>query len=163
LNKPQTPFQWPPRKPPNDAVPSIPVEAAIAAPETRGELVSWWGKIERVWLDPIAEPLERRAAAHAWVADDPSHYCNRCGRSIGTFETDEFGCARCRGQRLPWQRFVRLGSYEAPLSEWVCDVKFTRWGVLGTQLGRWLGREIRRAGLRTDDCAPPSSSRHRPG
>lgn len=100
-----------------------------------------------MWLDPVAEPLARRAAAAEWTPDGPGDYCDRCGRDIGAFESNEVGCAACAQSRLPWSRFVRLGRYEPPLSDWICEVKFTRWPVLGLELGRLLGRVIRQAGI----------------
>lgn len=60
---------------------------------------------------------------------------------------------------------MRLGRYEAPLSDWICEVKFTRWRVLGFELGRTLGRQLRAAGFAASNKAVivpiPTSFRRR--
>ncbi|MBL0927310.1 MAG: hypothetical protein IBJ11_06610 [Phycisphaerales bacterium] len=95
----------------------------------------------------MAPPLERRAELAGWSPDSPGEYCNRCGHDVGPGEADEFGCARCRGRVLPWQRFVRLGRYEADLAQWVQEVKFTGFAALGSGLGALLGGALRAAGV----------------
>lgn len=143
-------FIWPPRPAPEPAdapvAPALDPPGPSAAPSSATQL-GWWAQIERAWLDPVAEPLHRRAAAAEWSPDEYSAFCERCGRSIGPFESDDFGCSECRGSRPPWSRCVRLGLYDQPLSDWVCEVKFTRFRVLGIQLGAMLGERLIRAGF----------------
>lgn len=106
--------------------------------------------MERVWLAPVAPPLDVRIARAGWERDAFSAYCERCGGSVGAGEVDahgsEFGCASCRDERIPWERFVRLGAYSGALAQWVQDTKFTRCHWLGESLGRLLGRAIRESG-----------------
>lgn len=142
------PFTWPPVPVAEGARDAVTLTARAAAASTRLErMTRAWARIEECWLDPVALPLPRRAAAEGWRPDEPSAYCDRCGRTIGAFEAGEFGCARCARERPPWSHFVRLGEYDPPLAEWIADVKFTRWSVLGFELGRWLGRRVREAGF----------------
>lgn len=139
-------------------MPTVPGDPVLAAsePRAREDALSRtarlsrfgseaWRDIERVWLDPIALPFGRRAIDAGWTPDAPAVYCNRCGHGVGPHEEDAFGCAACRDRLLPWDRFVRLGSYVAPLSDWVCEVKFTRFSALGVELGRCLGEQVRSA------------------
>lgn len=139
-------FQWPPRQPPQSHAVSTGSGTVRNETHAAGRPLGLWSRIEREWLDPVALPLDRRAAEAGWLPDAPVRYCDRCGHDIGAYEAGEFGCAACARQRLPWQRFIRLGAYRPPLSDWICEVKFTRWRVLGLQLGRLLGKHIRDAG-----------------
>jgi predicted amidophosphoribosyltransferase len=99
-----------------------------------------------VWLSVSAPPLLERASAAGWVPDSPTHYCRRCGataqpnQQVGVGEPN--GCDTCADVRLPWDRFVRLGEYEAPLEHWIKEVKYTRFRRLGESLGVWLGESI---------------------
>lgn len=152
---PQRPaFQWPPK--PLDQAERAAAAALARAAElplklsesaaAPSRLAEWWREFEHAWLDPVAPPLDERARAAGWHADTPGDFCDRCGTGVGPFEADEFGCALCRGKRFPWSRCVRLGSYAPPLSEWIAEVKFTRWRTLGLRLGRLLGAQVRRVG-----------------
>ncbi len=142
-------FVWPPQ--PEAAPgrgPEVTVAPATEALESaRARVRAGWIDFERTWLDPVAEPLERRIEACGWHPDTPGTACDRCGATIGPFEVGEFGCTSCRGRRLPWQRLVRLGAYEPPLSEWIQEIKFTRWRHLGLQLGGRLGGRVMDAGI----------------
>lgn len=173
---PQSPtkpkFVWPPKPLPSegattDPVPSPVGGAALAtpAPSLLSRLRASFSEIEREWLDPIALPLAQRIIQADWQPDEPDAYCDHCGRDIGLYETNELRCARCANSRLPWDRCVRLGRYEAPLSDWICEVKFTRWRVLGFELGRMLARQLRAAGFNASNDAVivpiPSSFRRR--
>jgi predicted amidophosphoribosyltransferase len=162
------PFVWPPRTPvigldstppqrshsrpsplrssgePDSSLPqrNSPLATADSHPD---RLSSAWAEVEHTWLDLTAAPLDQRMAAEYWAPDSPSDYCPRCGLSVGRHDRREDGCVACAdGQvpRPPWQRIIRLGEYEAPLSQWVCEVKFTRWRKLGRDLGRLLGDSI---------------------
>ncbi len=110
---------------------------------------------ERAWLDPVALPLHRRAVEAGWTPDALDRFCLRCGRDTGPHECDADGCSVCRERRLPWDRIVRLGSYVPPLSEWVCEVKFTRAAVLGLEIGRMLGRQVAGAAGLGEGRMPP--------
>jgi predicted amidophosphoribosyltransferase len=97
-----------------------------------------WSAIEEAWLDPTVLPL----AASGWRADPAGAYCHLCGHVVGPFEGSEEGCPRCRGKRLPWDRFVRLGLYVPPLDGAVREVKFSAFRALGVELGRALGAAV---------------------
>lgn len=155
-------FIWPPRPLPARSQPSATTAADGAAADAGFEPVAsaaeaaavargpraWWREIERVWLEPDALPLLRRAAQAGWRPDPPSAYCRRCGRSdpsatIG--QAADGACRWCRDERLPYSRVVRLGEYRGPAAEWVREVKFARWRRLGLDLGRWLGASVAHA------------------
>lgn len=155
----QREFTWPPRPIPAEGPKPLspPVAAAriaSARPSLLHRVTELWVEFERAWLDPIAEPLPRRAAHVGWAPDEPSRYCERCGHDAGPHESADFGCARCHELPLPWDRFVRLGRYEPPLEDWICEVKFTQFRSLGTALGRWLGARLRDAGALSAVAAP---------
>ena len=143
-------FVWPPLPLPEEGVAGGEgVRVAVHKRATRGR--RWWDALvdfERVWLDPVAEPFARRAEAVGWKADGFEVYCDRCGHDVAAFEASEFGCARCRDMRPSWERFVRLGAYEPPLSLWVQEVKFTRHHALACALGRVLGKRLIASGAR---------------
>lgn len=160
-------FVWPPR-PVEGATPAItepetPRFGGEAAP-TILRWVRWGRQIEGHWLVPTALPLAQRIEQIGWSPDALGDYCERCGSTIGPHESDEFGCAECRGMRPPWARFTRLGSYEGALAEWVREVKFQRSRWLGASLGVELARALRRAGLEGGDVRVvpvPTSTRRR--
>lgn len=81
-------------------------------------------------------------AMSGWSPDDRGVYCWRCGRTIGPSESDDRGCPRCRAEDLPWERLVRLGSFEGLIRDMVHEVKFTRWRRLGHDLGVLVGRAV---------------------
>ncbi len=143
-------FVWPPRPMPADpATPQSAQDSGVEPPALSGGTglpwappLGWLRSVEVAWMDPLGGPLAQRQQAAGWTPDDFDTYCDRCGHEVGINEATEFGCARCRDLRLPWQRFIRLGAYEAPLSEWVCEVKFSRSVRLGLQLGQLLGTRI---------------------
>jgi predicted amidophosphoribosyltransferase len=162
-------FTWPPRRAPVEVVGQQPTTAprptgvesrsdapgaspashrpaSLPLPRRPGSpLARAWSEIEHTWLDVVASPLAERMAEEYWIPDAPTDYCPRCALSVGKHEAIEGLCAACQnGQttRPPWQRIIRLGEYEAPLSRWICEVKFTRWRVLGRDLGRVLGDSI---------------------
>jgi len=101
---------------------------------------------ERAWLDPLDEPIGRVIESSGWVADGPEAYCDRCGRTIGPAEAVEFGCSRCHTTRPAWDRFVRLGEYDEPLSQWLQQLKFDRRRRVAAVLGKALGESARRSG-----------------
>lgn len=142
-------FVWPP----NPVAQGVPAtvsldEAPAAGAKPRWSRMRRWARdIEDHWLMPTALPLARRMELCGWAPDAPGAYCERCGSTTGPHETDEFGCAECRGTRPPWGRFTRLGAYEGALGEWVREVKFQRNRWLGESLGRELGAALARAGV----------------
>jgi ComF family protein len=144
-------FVWPPKPPATaaDSSPSTPSNQSLPlpAPSLLTRLRSSLSEIEHAWLDPVALPLAQRIIQAEWHPDEPAAYCDRCGRDIGAYESDEVQCSRCARSRLPWDRCIRLGRYDAPLADWICEVKFTRWRVLGFELGRTLGKQLRAAGF----------------
>ncbi|MCC7147079.1 MAG: ComF family protein [Phycisphaeraceae bacterium] len=86
----------------------------------------------------------RRATLSGWQADAPSAYCHRCGISAGPGSVKVEGCSYCVGRKSPWDRVVRLGSYDAPLDQWIVRMKFAQdwsWGPwLGAKLAESVGR-----------------------
>lgn len=141
--RPTSPFVWPPRPLPEELESLPPKKEQPVKPRVRRGFASWITEVESTWLDPTAGPLHRRQQLTGWSPDPFDAFCDRCGHDVGTNEATEFGCARCRDLRLPWERFIRLGAYEPPLSDWICEVKFNRSIRLGLQLGALLGVRIR--------------------
>lgn len=148
------PFTWPPAPgvatsgaKPHFATGATSAPSTCAHSDERLSLADrarcWWRTVESAWLDPTALPLAQRAEEACWAPDTFAQYCDRCGHTIGPHEAGEFGCSACADSRPPWARFVRLGDYEAPLSDWICEVKFQRFRTLGSDLGRVLARQIR--------------------
>lgn len=150
-------FVWPPRPLSAEGSTAAPASSARAdVAEARGDpragrLVraarTALADAEQFWLEPEADVLSRRAASCGWIPDVFGVYCDRCGRTVGPAEADEFGCSGCRGKRLPYRRFVRLGEHDGELRRWIHEVKFTRWRRLGVDLGRVLGERLAQAGL----------------
>jgi len=153
------PFTWPPREPHTD-----PVSPVILEPNAPTRRASLWHEFSELWLAPEAPRLAQRMSDAGWAPDEAGAWCDRCAGTVGPSEENEFGCAVCRGARLPWARAVRLGEHSGPLREWVHEVKFTRFRALGVELGRELGKQLRRAGLPGEGvvvCPAPTSWRRR--
>lgn len=149
-------FAWPPRR----RLPRDGVQDGVGSgmPAARGAARStsideadvidtrvsgaWWREWEREWLDPVALPLRERALEAGWRPDESEEYCGRCGWSVAGDGATEAGCSRCRGEKLPWERLVRLGAYRPPLRGWVREVKHARARGLGEELGRVLGAAV---------------------
>lgn len=123
--------------------------------------VRWFRAIEREWLGLSTPPWPVRAAQAGWTADTPDRFCPTCGQSVGPHELTlpkpapgshpEIGvpsalpvpkCSACRTQRRPWERCVRLGTYDGLLRDAVHEVKFHAWRSLGTTLGHELGQQL---------------------
>lgn len=144
-------FAWPPTARPRPTAGPLASAAPIqrptrTAPPPPGRLLAMLRAVEETWLAPTALPFDRRMEAAGWAPDPAWAYCDRCGQDVGPFESDDFGCAACRGRRLPWARLVRLGAYEGELAACIHDCKFSAWRTLGRDVGRALGRCIRAAG-----------------
>lgn len=99
-------------------------------------------EIERTWLGFTSPPLRVRLEEADWCPEGPEAACPRCGATAGPGATDETGCRECRDRKLPWEHFVRLGTYRGVLGEIVRDVKFGRFRTLGYQAGRLLGAQL---------------------
>jgi predicted amidophosphoribosyltransferase len=99
-------------------------------------------QIETAWLGLTRASFTERAADEGWTPDPPSLYCSKCGGSTGLHEQTEEGCRVCRGKRLPWSRFVRLGEYHGLVRDVIHEVKFTAWRRLGDDAGRLLGAQL---------------------
>ncbi len=125
-------FVWPPKQ-----------ATEVVVEEPRGE--ARWGlgdAIETELLGRVGLTLGVRARVEGWMRDARSAYCPRCAGSVGPYEADGEGCGSCRSQRLPWERAIRLGTFEGVLRDSVLDLKFRRWRQAGQELGRELGRAI---------------------
>ncbi len=160
-------FVWPPAQGRAGAPPagrSVPsggpgggprAEVRLAPPRPKGgALARWWRQIEATWLGVTRGTIEARAAALGWEADALSAFCPRCGRTSAPFEAGDGGCPACRSKRLPFDRLVRLGAYDEPLSGWVREVKFSRSHHAGVRVGELLGRQIGLAAAALGDGAP---------
>lgn len=152
-------FVWPPRPVDLTVAPTAPTPqgpvTTVAGSRTRRR--GLWEAFEDAWLAPTALPLALRADRLGWQPDPASAYCDRCGQTVGPHESGEFGCAACRGRRLAWDRFVRLGEHRDALRDWVHEVKFARWRRLGWEMGRELGDRLIAAGApRTRVCVVPA-------
>lgn len=134
-------FVWPPRSG---------VPAAAPPPLTASETEQVAGSasaleaFESAWLGVRALSFARAAELAGWRADDADAFCWRCGTGVGAFECDGEGCAACRAERVPWDRFVRVAAYEGLVRDSILALKFERWRRTGTELGVELGRAIAR-------------------
>ncbi len=99
-------------------------------------------EIERTWLGLTSPPLALRLEEAGWSPEGPDASCARCGGSVGPGASDESGCRECHDQKLPWDRFLRLGTYHGVLGEIVREVKFSRFRTLGHQIGKLLGGRL---------------------
>jgi len=148
---PSDSFQWPPSPLPDSTDlphPSLPRADAssILEPAPLGKIGRVLEASERAVLRPVIEPIERQIRQLGWQRDAIEKYCNRCGRSVGPSEEDEFGCSVCRNAVLMYDRVVRLGQYEFPLNQWVLALKFHRLRRFGERLGVELASAAREAG-----------------
>ena len=129
-------------------------------------MVAAWRELRGV-ADELFPSLVATELAEREDTDDgdgQGAYCGRCGASAGEGAATARGCAFCVDRPVPWDRFVRLGEYHAPLSRWIVQMKFQRtW--------RWcerFGRELAAApGLQRGEeegamvCAVPMHWRRR--
>ncbi len=105
-------------------------------------LRAWAVDVERSWLGWSFAPPERVLASFAWRPDAPDAYCGRCGASVGPGEATATGCGACRGRPVAHDGIVRLGTYAGPMIDWVCAIKYQRWGEMAETLGALLGRSL---------------------
>jgi len=135
-------FQWPPNTEVSGEL-DLCAQPLHTSNRRHNRLHNLLRSIENIWLDPIALPLSERVQRIGWHPDGPDAYCDCCGFDVGEDEADEFGCAHCRGRRLPWSRMVRLGRFESDLRQWIHDLKFHRQRFLGTAFGVILAQQLR--------------------
>ncbi len=169
-------FVWPPKAPTatpsDDARPAADESdsgSGLPTTDDRGVLQNRFGSLLRTresvaarvleaceleFLDLTIAPLPRRARDHGWQPDLPGDYCPRCGRSARRGQVDALGCPACTSRRLPFEKLIRLGSYEDLLRDMVHEVKFDKRRTLGAQLGKLLGvavqQELERARVSPD-------------
>lgn len=139
-NEDRARFVWPPGR--GDVVVPPVCENASATHAVEARAASPWREIEHVWLGLQTPPLVERLAEAGWSMEAVSAACWRCGASVGVHDADDTGCSACRRTQVPWNRLVRVGTFEGVLRECVHDVKFTRWRRLGDDLGRLLARRV---------------------
>ena len=77
-----------------------------------------------------------------WEAGDEDHACPRCGASAMPESVTAEGCVRCRGQRLAWQRFVRLGAYHDGLDAPIREMKFDKQWAWARRFGEALAEAV---------------------
>lgn len=154
-------FVWPPKDAGGGTAPPLPDDTRRPRSDE-----SAFERFERVWLGVEARSFGRRAALEGWAPVGIA--CWRCGTGVGAYEADGDGCAWCRGKKLAWDRFVRVGSYDGSLRDAILELKFERFRRTGDDLGRMLGGAIRaeleRRGIDPGACvlAPvPTSWRNR--
>ena len=141
-------FVWPPRVVEVESAPRRDTNPLETEPQDRpaSAFRDLLVATERALLRPVVEPIDRQIAELGWSRDSLDAYCQRCGRSIGPHEEDEFGCAACRRSALTFDRAVRLGEYSTPLDRWIWCLKFQRIRSFGVRLGNELGHALREAG-----------------
>jgi len=125
-------FVWPPR------VLGEPEESESAAAPRLGML----DVLETQLLGRVGLAFRACARIEGWAPDAAGAYCQRCGGSVGPYESDGEGCPACRTKRLPWERAIRLGAYTGPIRQAVLDLKFHGWRQTGKELGRALGVRV---------------------
>lgn len=156
-------FRWPPQPLPEEtqAAPAVAVPVPGAGREVNAP-IGVLESLERLWLGRTARRVVDHVRLDAADASTPVA-CWRCAGSVGPGESDEKGCAACRGRRLPWQRAFRLGPYDGRLREAVHDLKYHAFRAVGRELGYGLAGRIR-AGLAGEElqgraCVVPVPTR----
>jgi predicted amidophosphoribosyltransferase len=145
------PFRWPPapattsQQHTAEAAPALQPTPGIPLGYSRPAGVGLWSAIERTWLGLSVPTVQERAGEVGWTIDPLSHFCWRCGTTVGPFEGTANGCSRCPEKRTVWSRYVRLGVYTPPLLDMIHELKFEGWRAVGRALGHELGRQIARA------------------
>ncbi len=103
--------------------------------------------VTETWIGWSLPPAGAVLEQSGWRPDEAGSYCRRCGSSLGPGEATPSGCGSCRGQPLPGNGLVRLGSHAGALREWVLAIKYRGWAEMGAALGRRLGQAIVRCDL----------------
>jgi predicted amidophosphoribosyltransferase len=162
-------FTWPPRTATDDVTEPAAASITLDPSLPRRRPIDVFHAFERTFMGVATASFEHRAKESGWIADDPDAYCARCGHRVGPHEYCEAdGCHRCRSKRVPWDRALRLGSYDGLLRDAILETKFTRWRHIGEQLGMRLGASLASAlapkGLTPADAVlvpVPTSTRRR--
>ena len=135
-------------------------ERVAAASPTRG-MARWVEAFEIAYLGRVSASWDVRARDAGWRADEEGGYCPRCGMTVGVYAldtlTDPPTCPACRGRKVAWDRFVRLGAYEGVLAGAIRELKFHAMRAHGERLGALLGERIAALlgamGVRGDEAA----------
>ena len=93
-------------------------------------------------VDHTDDQPDRADDALPWRPDPVSAYCGRCGATAGPGAATAEGCPFCRGQRVPWDRVVRLSDYTPPMSQWIKSMKFSYQWSWAPFLGRCLAEAL---------------------
>ena len=72
-------------------------------------------------------------------------YCSLCGQT-----NDEISLCTCESRSFAWNRVIRLGAYEPPLSTCVIRGKYSKWYEVLELIGKRLGNRVR-------GCVPPNA------
>jgi len=103
------------------------------------------------------------AQRNGWLIDLPDRFCHRCGASAGQGACTPRGCPACVGQRIAWDKMVRLSAYSTPMKDWIVAMKFQRdwsWAKwFGTRLAERI--ELSTNGDRVVVCPVPMHWRRR--
>lgn len=102
----------------------------------------WIASLETALLGTRALVLTGRDGR--WTPEPMDASCPSCGRSVGWGEVSpsDRRCTQCRAEKLPWERFVRLGAFRGELRDAIHAMKYEAWRAQGTALGRLLGYRI---------------------
>lgn len=106
------------------------------------QIATIWDSVEEHLLGRRGMSFEIAAKKSDWSPEPHHSACWRCAHSVGPFETDGDGCADCRKLRLPWDRAIRVGTFDGILRDAVLDLKFRRWIASGHQLGALMGDRL---------------------
>jgi ComF family protein len=112
-------------------------------------LRNWRDALDEVW--PRSQVTEMNAMRQAgWRVDRPDEYCRRCGATTGAGGSTAKGCGSCLGKKMPWNRVVRLGVYDDPISWWVWQFKYHHQWAWAKMLGPMIAGAIRESDLFVD-------------
>lgn len=99
--------------------------------------------IEKGLLGRVALSFDIAGRRGLWTPEPEGAACWRCAGAVGPHEADGDGCAACRLDRLPWERALRLASYDDErVRGAILDLKYRAWRRTGDALGRALGQRI---------------------
>lgn len=73
---------------------------------------------------------------------EPESFCLRCGRKVPDSTGFTGDCARCRGRKLPFDRVIPLGVYEADLRLAVLRMKHFHQQPLAVAMGGLIARRL---------------------
>ncbi|MBL8880778.1 MAG: ComF family protein [Phycisphaerales bacterium] len=109
-----------------------------------GECIACQNRID-AQCAPVVRPGLCAACADLVAPLLASGYCPRCARTARPESIHERGCAWCRTERV-WNiaGIARLGPYESPLRELLCDLKFRGSQRAANWISDRLAVELRR-------------------